>query len=465
MKNLIRSIALFAACFIGFSRAGLAQNQPAEASTFAVRVVKENLFIPWEIIYGPDNMIWYTQKNGYICRLNPLDGSADTIYFEPNLVIRNEGGMLGMALHPDFANTPQVFVVYEYVSGANYLERVIRLDYNGSRLVNPQIILDNISGNTIHNGSRLMALADKLYISTGDAANTGLAQRTDVINGKILRINFDGSIPADNPIPNSPVWNWGQRNVQGLVFANRSIYSSMHGANNDDEINILQKGRNYGWPNVEGFCNTAAELAFCNDSNVVEPIKAWTPTIAVSGIDYYNHPMFPELQNSLVMATLKDQKLHILKLNAAGDSITSDIVITQVAQGRLRDVCVSPEGSVFISTSNSNAAGTGVHGDKILELYNPLATGIKHNKQLKGVTLYPNPANSQVTDKLQISVTGNVTGRWNYYITDFYGRRVQAGNIIFPASLSLASLNSGAYLLRCEDGTGNTGFVRKFIKE
>jgi glucose/arabinose dehydrogenase len=413
---------------------------------FSARVVKDSLFIPWEIIYGPDDHIWFTQKNGYVCRLEPQTGQLDTIYFEPQAVIHNEGGMLGMVLHPDFANEPYVFIAYEYESGSDYIERIVKFTYNSGTLINPQILLDDITGANIHNGCRLAINGDKLFISTGDAANTALPQNVNAVNGKILRINLDGSIPADNPIAGNPVWSWGHRNAQGLVFHNGILYSSEHGPNNDDEINIILKGRNFGWPNVQGFCNTPGEMQYCTDSNIVEPLQAWTPTLAVSGMDYYNHPMFPELANSLLMTTLKDNNLYQLSLNVAGDSILNEVNIPGVNYGRLRDIAISPDGRIFLSTSNSDASGTGTKIDKIIELYDSTVTGIYiPNPDNSTVLVYPNPA----IDMMNVAFLqdGMNKDTWTYTLTNLNGQVVQEDRLEFN-KLHVGALYPGIYFLR-----------------
>lgn len=419
-------------------------------STFATRIVKDSLFIPWEITYGPDDHIWFTQKNGYICRLDPVTSHLDTLYHETQTVIKNEGGMLGLALHPDFPTTPYVYVAYEYMSGSNYKERIVRYTYSGTHLGSPFILLDNITGANIHNGCRLLIVGDKLYIATGDAGNSAVAQNISAVNGKTLRINLDGSIPADNPIAGSAVWNWGQRNVQGMVFARGNIYSSMHGASADDEINILLKARNYGWPNVEGVCNTTSEVKFCADSNVVEPIFTWTPTIAPGGIDYYEHPMFPEFDNSILMTTLKDMHLYQLQLNPGLDSIKSTKIIAEVSYGRLRDICISPTGSIFISTSNSAAMGTGAYVDKIIELYNPDFTSVAEPVFQKHARIYPNPAGSMIT----IESKKMTTGKWGYTITDIQGKTVLSGAAVPPFNVALGGLDNGIYIIQCITGEG-----------
>jgi glucose/arabinose dehydrogenase len=130
------------------------------------------------------------------------------------------------------------------------------------------------------------------------------------------------------------------------------MYSSEHGPANDDEINIIEKGRNYGWPDIEGFCNTSNEQNFCAAHNIKEPIKAWTPTIAPSGLDYYDNDEIPQWKNSLLLATLKNSRLYQLKLNTAHTSIIETNEYFTNKYGRMRDICISPSGKVYICTSN-----------------------------------------------------------------------------------------------------------------
>lgn len=315
-------------------------------------VLVSGLNFPWEILWGPDNFIWMTERNGKISRINPETGELIPVLTISEVVSNGEGGLLGMVLHPDFNTNPQVFVVYDYNNGSNYQEKVVRYTYNGTTLIDPQTVIDNIHASNIHNGSRLLITGDKLFVSTGDASDQSLPQNTSAVNGKILRLNLDGSIPADNPFANNPVWSYGHRNPQGLVYANGILYSSEHGPDTDDEINIIEKGRNYGWPDVKGFCNESGEQSFCSANNVKEPINAWTPTIATSGLDYYNSDFIPQWKNSLLVATLKNQRLMQLKLDDAHTSVTETKEFFTSSYGRMRDICISPEGKVYICTSN-----------------------------------------------------------------------------------------------------------------
>ena len=315
-------------------------------------VLVKNLNYPWELVWGPDNHIWMTERGGKVSRVNPTTGAVTLLINITDVVSNGEGGLLGMALHPSFSTDPYVYLAYDYDSSEGYREKIVRYTYNGKSLTSPLTLLDNIQASYIHNGCRLLIVGQKLFITTGDASNQSLPQNKNTLNGKIMRINLDGSIPSDNPFPNNPVWSYGHRNAQGLVYANNIMYSSEHGPANDDEINIIEKGRNYGWPNVEGFCNTSSERTFCSANNIKEPIKTWTPTAAVCGMDHYNSDRIPEWKNSLLVVALKNARLYQMKLGADNKSIVSTNEYFTNVYGRLRDVCVAPSGKVYICTSN-----------------------------------------------------------------------------------------------------------------
>lgn len=326
-------------------------------------VIIQGLNYPWEILWGPDNFIWMTERGGKISRVNPSTGTVSLLHTITEVVSNGEGGLLGMILHPNFSTTPHVFVAYNYNNAGNYREKVVRFTYTGSSLINPITIIDNIAASSIHNGCRLLITTDpKLFITTGDASNQSLPQNTLSINGKILRLNLDGSIPSDNPVAGNPYWSYGHRNAQGLVFANNIMYSSEHGPSNDDEINIIEKGRNYGWPTVQGYCDLSSEIAFCSVNSVKEPIKAWTPTAAVCGLDYYNNNLIPQWKNSLLMVALKNARLYQMKLDASNTGISETNEYFTNKYGRMRDICISPAGRVYICTSN------GGNSDRIIEV-------------------------------------------------------------------------------------------------
>lgn len=335
-------------------------NQPV---TIKDSAIVTGLNFPWEIAWGSDNHIWMTERAGKISRVNPTTGTVTPVFTIAEVVTNGEGGLLGMALHPDFNTTPHVFVVYNYnAAGGSYREKIVRYTYNGTTLTSPLTLLDNIAASSIHNGSRLLIVGEKLYATTGDANNTSLPQNPSSSSGKILRLNLDGTIPADNPVAGNPYWSLGHRNPQGLVFANGKLYSSEHGPSSDDEVNIIEKGRNYGWPDVRGFCNETGEQSSCAANNVKEPVKAWTPTIAPSGLDYYNHDLIPQWKNSLLVAVLKDSRLLQLQLDGSFSGVADTKEFFVNKYGRMRDLCISPEGKVYICTSN------GGNNDRIIEV-------------------------------------------------------------------------------------------------
>ncbi|QEK51496.1 PQQ-dependent sugar dehydrogenase [Pedobacter aquae] len=361
MKYSLLSFAIFF-FFISCKKKGQQEETPLADAEFATTEMAVGLSHPWEIVYGPDNHIWFTERSGKISRLEIATKQVKPLFAVPDVDARGEGGLLGMALHPNFAAEPYVYVVYNYNRLGVYTEKVVRYTYNNQTLSSPLVLLDNIPAANIHNGSRLLISSDlKLFITTGDANNTALAQNKNSLAGKVLRINLNGSIPTDNPTPNSAIWSFGHRNAQGLVMVNGKLYASEHGPSTDDEINLIEKDRNYGWPNVVGACDNSTENAFCTANNVAAPLQSWTPTIATAGLTYYNHSSIPQWKNSLLLVTLKASKLVQLKLNDAGTAIIASQDYFGTQYGRKRAICVAPDGKVYFSTSN----GT---NDKIIEI-------------------------------------------------------------------------------------------------
>jgi aldose sugar dehydrogenase len=339
------------------------QSQPITAG--GIRTVKTGLNYPWEIIWGPDNQIWMTERDGKITRIDPANGSTTFSFNIQDVESINEGGLLGMALHPNFTQNGFLYVVYNYRNAGSYKEKLVRYTFSNNILNNPVVLLDGIEGNTNHDGSRVWITNEanpKIFMTTGDALNQSLPQNINSFNGKVLRLNVDGSIPADNPLPNNRVWSYGHRNQQGLVMVNNILYASEHGPDIEDELNIIEKGRNYGWPDVKGPCN-GGETSFCTANNTKEPIwSSGNNTIAVCGLDYYNKDLIPQWKNSLLMMTLKNSSIMQMKLSDDGRSIVQVQTLFKDQWGRLRDLCISPDGKVYICTSN------GGNNDVLIEI-------------------------------------------------------------------------------------------------
>jgi glucose/arabinose dehydrogenase len=342
----------------GDSTNTLPDTTPVELQT---RIVAEGLNFPWEILWGPGDKIWFTERGGSISTLDVKSGEITPILTVEDVYSVSESGLLGMAIPSDLMQYPFVFIAYTYKKSGENTLKVVRYDYHESSLSNPLVILDDVRGGGIHNGCRLLISSDnKLFVTTGDSNDQSLPQDVSSKNGKILRINFDGSAPSDNPIAGNPVWSYGHRNAQGLVFVGDSLFSSEHGPDTDDEVNMIHKGGNYGWPNVKGDCD-GDEEEFCAAHNVIEPLTAWTPTIAPSGMEYYSKDEIPQWKNSLLLCTLKDERLIQLKLDEQQAAVVSTKDYFVGDFGRLRDACISPDGKVYLCTSNGDGA------DKIIE--------------------------------------------------------------------------------------------------
>ena len=194
-----------------------------ENSKLLASVVADSLEVTWDILIGTDNWLWYTEQKGSISRVHLTTGKKQLLKQIEEVHYKKSRGLLSMTLHPQFKEYPFVFVHYNYSYQDDNLKeiiksRVVRFTFAKDTLTDPLVVLDKIPGKTYHNGSRMLISPDqKLFFAFGDAGEATSAQDPGVLNGKIMRINLDGSIPADNPIPNSPVWSWGHRNVQGVA--------------------------------------------------------------------------------------------------------------------------------------------------------------------------------------------------------------------------------------------------------
>lgn len=344
-------------------------NGNTSAGSDPVRTVLSGLNYPWEILWGKDDHIWMTERNGKISKIDPRNGKVVFSSSIEEVVSYNEGGLMGMTQHPDFLTNGLFYIVYNYEDAGNYREKMVQVKFENGKIKPVKTLIENISASSIHNGSRLWISNETgpyIFMTTGDASVQPNAQDLKSMSGKVLRFNLHGTIPADNPFPNSPVWSFGHRNQQGLVVANGKMYASEHGPNIEDEINIIEKNRNYGWPKVNGPCDESSEKAFCSANNVKQPVwSSGSRTTAACGMDYYNHNLIPGWKNSLLMCNLKDANLYVLTLSNDGLSIINQQILFKNKFGRLRDICVSPAGKVYLCTSN------GGNDDVLVEITKP----------------------------------------------------------------------------------------------
>ena len=354
---------------------GREQSSGAEkifSGRFHFETLTSGLDTPWDLSWGPDGFIWVTERNGTISRVNPIGGQRSRVG-QIDVVEESESGLMGIAFHPDFANLPYVYLVYSYEVDDSIYNRLVRMRYNGSSLTGQKILLDPIPGAGNHNGSRLAVGPDRhLYMTTGDAQDKSLPQNKDSFAGKVLRLTLDGRPASGNPFGNF-VYSLGHRNPQGIVFHPKTgaLYSTEHGPADNDEVNRIVRGGNYGWPKVRGFCDGDArgEEKICSNQKVIEPMAAWTPTVAPSGIDFYNADLVPGWKGSLLFTTLKGQALFRLLLSADGNRVVGQEVHFKGQFGRLRDVLVGPQGEIYLATSNRDGRGWPTsRDDRILRL-------------------------------------------------------------------------------------------------
>jgi hypothetical protein len=221
------------------------------------------------------------------------------------------------------------------------------------------------------------------------------------------------------------------------------VYISEHGNITDDEFQLLEAGRNYGWPNVEGFCDQGSEQTFCTDHNVKEPITAWSPTIAPSDLVYYDNDQFPEWDNRMLMTVLKDKKVVALQLNAAGEAVTSEVHYLTNTFGRLRDICIGPDKEIYLAT-NGLSWGNMDSDHSIVVLRPPSATNGLSENALKELRIAPNP----FTDQLIVTIPTH-QGNGHITLTDACGRIVCSELVSSGENQLITSrLYAGTYFLQ-----------------
>lgn len=294
----------------------------------------------WEVVWDDEGALYITERPGRVSRWTE-EGLVELAQLD--VVERGESGLMGMTLDPEFQENSFMYLCYTTRRNARLENVVGRFRVRGDEIIQDKVILDGMRASFIHDGCRLaFGPEEKLLVTMGDSARASLSQDPGSFNGKVLRINRDGTIPGDNPNPNSPVFTLGHRNPQGLAVrpGTSQIYISEHGPDTDDEINRLISGENYGWPEVKGM----------SDAKEYEPaLWDWTPTIAPAGIAFLD-------AQTLYLATLKESKLHRLKLSPDGEITEDEIVLSGF--GRLRAVTLGPRGKcLYIGTSNRDGRG------------------------------------------------------------------------------------------------------------
>lgn len=304
-----------------------------------------DLNTPWDVAFLPDGSALVSSRDtGEVLRVTD-DGSAETVGEVSGAVEGSEGGLLGLAVPP--GGTGESVTVYAYLTTEDD-NRIVRMPLTSGRLGEPEVILDGLQRGQRHQGGRMTFGPDgMLYVGVGDAGAQSQAQNVDgTLNGKILRMTPDGDVPADNPFDGSLIYSYGHRNVQGLAFDDDGrLWASEFGQNTWDELNLIEAGGNYGWPEVEGSADT---------DEYIDPVAQWsTEEASPSGIAYYRDTIF--------MAALRGQRLWQIPVD--GREAGEPTAYFTGEYGRLRHVVVAPDGSLWVLTNNTDGRGNPVAGD------------------------------------------------------------------------------------------------------
>ncbi|MDP9392940.1 MAG: PQQ-dependent sugar dehydrogenase [Actinomycetota bacterium] len=306
----------------------------------------QGLRAPWGLAFLPDGAALVSERDaGQILRVT-ADGAVTPVGTVPGVAAGGEGGLLGVAVSPTFEKDRYV---YAYLT-AERDNRIVRMALRKGRLGGAQVLLEGIAKSAVHNGGRIAFGPDgMLYAGTGDAGESDRAQDPDSPNGKILRLTPDGRPAPGNPTEGSPVWSLGHRNVQGLGWdAGGRLWAAEFGQNTFDELNLIEPGRNYGWPEVEGEADDDGDTRFTDPQVVWDPSEASPSGIAVAGDGVY-------------VAALRGGRLWQVPLDGTRTGTPRDFFAGRY--GRLRTVAVAPDGALWLVTSNTDGRGEVRKGD------------------------------------------------------------------------------------------------------
>ncbi len=353
--------------------------QPKVSPKFQVETVATNLEVPWSIVFAPDGRIFFSERPGRI-RVIERDGKLreKPLFVVKDVELSSETGLMGMTLHPDFMGNRWVYFAYVYEKDGDKFVRVSRYKETGDDLIDGKTIIEGISAAKFHAGTRLgfSPVDKKLYITTGDATKQKNGQKLDTLNGKTLRLNYDGKIPQDNPFVNNKkarpeIWSYGHRNAQGMDWHPETglMFQTEHGPSlidgvslfkrtGGDEVNIVERGKNYGW----------AKISHKSTKKGMEPpLIEYSPAVAPASGSFYRGKAFPEYKNNFFFGALKGESL--IRLIIDGRTITAQEYMFKKKYGRIREVAVSPEGYIYFSTSNKDGRGdVAAEDDRILRI-------------------------------------------------------------------------------------------------
>jgi glucose/arabinose dehydrogenase len=331
------------------------------AHAYEAEKVTSGLNMPWGLAYIDDSTMLITERNGAIKHINLVTGKHQTLAEIPNIWVKGQGGLLDIATSPFDKN--KIYVTYSKNINGKGATTLASATYRNEALSDWVDVFVSISqtDTSRHFGSRITFDNNSLYFSIGDRGERENGQNTMNHAGSILRLNPDGSTPIDNPYVNNKaildeIWSYGHRNPQGLFFDPKTqrLWSIEHGPRGGDEINLIKKGSNYGWPitsHGKEYWGPVSVGEATEKEGIESPVKVYIPSIAPGSLVLYQGEKFPELKGKLLSGALKLTHINIVTLNNEGKAIAEDRILSELGE-RIRDIEVSPEGEIFFSTDN-----------------------------------------------------------------------------------------------------------------
>ncbi|MGD9563180.1 MAG: PQQ-dependent sugar dehydrogenase [Pyrinomonadaceae bacterium] len=339
---------------------------------FKVETVVSGLEVPWAFAWLPNGDMLLTERPGRVRIIEKGKLRVEPVFVVPDVEPSSESGLMDISLHPDFAKNNFVYLAYAYAKDGKR-DKVVRYKFSANKLIEPRVIIEDMPSAPNHAGMRARFGPDKtLYVTVGDATDWNLAQDNTSLAGKTLRLNDDGSVPKDNPFVGREgyrpeIWTTGHRNAQGLAWQPGSglMFQTEHGPSGfegrgggADEVNIVEAGKNYGWPTIWG-TRTQAGLE--------PPLLEYSPACAPASAAFYNGSKLPEFKGNFFFGCLRGAR--IIRVVLDGRRVVRQEDLLEKTFGRIREVSEGPDGYLYFSTSNRDGRGSPAPADdRILRL-------------------------------------------------------------------------------------------------